>query len=546
MRTALVSGAFGFVVAASATFTSVTSHAQTAAPPGAPPAGAPVAPAGPRVPAAPAVRAPAAPAAAGAPATAGAAAPGATPGANDDVTPAPVPVDLLKVQPGGITADQAGGRAARTSWSAKAAQETLRGAAARVDAAWASFLPRLSGIAKYTRLSDFTPPSLSFYPPGLCPVFTQGVNGPIPPGTQLYGGCGGSGSLTFFVLDNWLLQATITVPISDYFLKIDQNYTAATRSADAARWDVTTARTLSAANGRVAYYTWMNARGAVIVAVQALNDQKTHLRDARNQFAVGNASKADVLRAETAVASAELALERAKNLADLSEKQLRVAVHAPEEEVIVPGEDLDSAIAPVQGNLKQMTAEALSARPEVKSADANAEAARQLASSSKAGMWPSLSAFVDGIEGNPNPRQIPPANTWLGTWDAGAQLTWNATDALVSSATASDNEARAAAIMANKQVTRDNIEVEVTQTLQGVHEADFSIESSTRELASAEEAYRVARELFNNGRATSTTLADAESDLTKARLDMLNAKVAARTARVRLDHALGRDAVTQP
>jgi outer membrane protein TolC len=189
-----------------------------------------------------------------------------------------------------------------------------------------------------------------------------------------------------------------------------------------------------------------------------------------------------------------------------------------------------------------MTSEALTSRPEVKSADANADSARKQAEAAKAGMWPSLSAFADGILGNPNPRQIPPDNTWLGTWDLGAQLTWNATDALVASATATNNDARAASIIANKNLTRDNIEVEVTQMLQGVHEADFSIGSSTRELASAEEAYRVARELFNNGRATSTTLADAESDLTRARLDLLNAKVAARTARVRLEHALGRDA----
>jgi len=104
-----------------------------------------------------------------------------------------------------------------------------------------------------------------------------------------------------------------------------------------------------------------------------------------------------------------------------------------------------------------------------------------------------------------------------------------------------DAEARAAAIIANANGTRDNIQVEVTQMLQAVHEADFAIDSSTRELASAEEAYRVARELFNNGRGTSTTLADAESDLTRARLDLLNAKVTARTARVRLEHALGRD-----
>jgi outer membrane protein TolC len=89
---------------------------------------------------------------------------------------------------------------------------------------------------------------------------------------------------------------------------------------------------------------------------------------------------------------------------------------------------------------------------------------------------------------------------------------------------------------------RDGIELEVTQAWQSIREQDVALESSKRELVSAEEAYRVARELFNNGRATSTTLTDAETELTRARLDALNALVDARIARVRLEHALGRDA----
>jgi outer membrane protein TolC len=381
----------------------------------------------------------------------------------------------------------------------------------------------LSGVGKYTRLSDFTPP------PFLPPAFANTI------------------TFSFFRLDNWLLQGTLTVPISDYFLRIDQNYTSATHSQDAARWDVIGARASSWANGAVAYYTWLRARGAVVVAVQALNDQRTHLRDARNQFAAGNASKADVLRAETAVAAAELTLERAKNLADLSEKQLRVAIHARDEESIAPGEDLEVKPEPLQGNAKQMIVEALSSRPEVKSADANAAAAREQGRAARAGRYPVLSAFGDGIMGNPNPRQIPPANTWLGTWDVGAQVTWSPNDIVVANGSVADTESRVAAIEANKNNVRDGIEVEVTQTMQAVHEADFSLEASSRELTSADEAYRVARELFNNGRGTSTTLTDAETDLTRARLDLLNAKADARIARIRLEHALGRDArVTAP
>jgi len=66
--------------------------------------------------------------------------------------------DLLNVSPTGLTSDQVAKRAAQTSYTAKASEASLRAAAARVDVAWASFLPRLSALARYTRLSDFTPP----------------------------------------------------------------------------------------------------------------------------------------------------------------------------------------------------------------------------------------------------------------------------------------------------------------------------------------------------------------------------------------------------
>jgi outer membrane protein TolC len=452
-------------------------------------------------------------------------------------TQSEVPNELLRVNPGGYTADRVGQRAMATSFAAKAQEGTLRSAAARLDVAWAAFLPRLTGTARYTRLSDFSPPSFGA-PPGVSAVYTlapPGTINPTPTESQ-------SASISLpLVLDNYLLQGTITVPISDYFLRINQNYSAATHSQEAARFDLASARVTSAANGKIAFYTWLRSRGAVIVAVQALNDQKIHLELARNQFAVGQASRADVLRAETNVASAELALERAKNLADLSEKQVRVAVHAKDDEPLLPGESLESVLPPVQGNIRELENEALATRLEIKSIDANAASARETAKAMRGAGYPALSAFADGIYANPNPRRFPQTNEWFPTWDLGAQVVWSPNDTIAARGNASDYEARAGALEAQKGTTRDNIEVEVVQSYQAVREADFSIDSAQRELASAEEAYRVARELFNNGRATSTTLTDAETELTRSRLDLLNARADARTARVRLEHALGRD-----
>jgi outer membrane protein TolC len=121
------------------------------------------------------------------------------------------------------------------------------------------------------------------------------------------------------------------------------------------------------------------------------------------------------------------------------------------------------------------------------------------------------------------------------------RLTWSPNDTLTGSSNVADLKAHAAQLEAQKGTLRDNIEIEVTQAFQNVREADVSLDSAKHELESAEEAYRVTKELFNNGRATSTTLTDSETELTRSRLDLLTARVNARTARVRLDHALGRD-----
>lgn len=438
-----------------------------------------------------------------------AAPPAGTAGAPATAPSTPIP-DMMTAVPGGITADQVGARAAATSYQAKAAEENANAAAERVDAAKSQFIPHLNVKGSYTRLSELTPPSFG------------GVRFPL-----------------FF--DQWLAQATIAIPISDYFLKINQNYTAATKQDEAARWDVVTARAKSYSDGKIAYFTWLRARGAVTVAEQNLAVAQAHLKDAQNQFAVGNASKADVLRAETQVASASLLVERAKSAVVITERQVRVAMHAKDDEKLEPGESIEGSMPPPPPTPRALVGEAMGARPEIKSIDKNAESTRKLASVQRANRYPVLSGFGDVTYANPNQRKFPLQDVWFPTWAVGAQITWSPNDFIAAGPQAADAEARASALEAQKHATRDGIELEVTQAYQAVIEADTAITTTTQQLASAEEGYRVARELFNAGRGTATTLIDAETALAQTRFEHLNAKVDARLARIRLEHALGRD-----
>ena len=58
--------------------------------------------------------------------------------------------------------------------------------------------------------------------------------------------------------------------------------------------------------------------------------------------------------------------------------------------------------------------------------------------------------------------------------------------------------------------------------------------------AAAKEAYRVARDLYQVGRATTTDLIEAESELVTASLKEIDAALNYRVARVKLAHATGK------
>src|SRR5262249_17986162 len=103
------------------------------------------------------------------------------------------------------------------------------------------------------------------------------------------------------------------------------------------------------------------------------------------------------------------------------------------------------------------------------------------------------------------------------------------------------HEAKARGLLAQRAAAQDGVRIEVMQARQAVEEARASLVTTRRGLEAAEESYRVRRVLFQNDRATSVELTDAETELTRARLDALGARIDLSVATARLLHAVGRD-----
>jgi outer membrane protein TolC len=445
-------------------------------------------------------------------------------------------------RPGGLTADRVAARAESTSFEIIAKSEELNAAAAGVDQALVGYFPRLTLTGRYTRLSPIDTPNLGT-------IVGSTTGGPItidntdPANPKLQPGLAAI-PLKFDVpLNQILLQANLALPISDYLLRIPQAYASATKNQKAAALTEKATRLKTASDAKVTYYTWVRAKLQEVVAEQALDQAKAHLVDVQHAFTAGTVSKADVLRIESQVASSQLLYERAKSFASVTETQIRVAMHDSSASRYEVGETVEAELAPMTqlGTTESMWTEARNNRLEVRALDESAGALREQAKVARAGNLPRLDAFGDVISANPNQRIFPAQPRFDTTWDVGVQLTWSPNDVGTSSSSGKALDARAASLLAQKQALEDGIRVEVTQTNNSLHEAEVAIESSARGLAAAEESYRVRRSLFQNGRATSVELTDAETDLTRSRLEAINARVDLRIAHVRLEHALGRD-----
>ena len=439
-----------------------------------------------------------------------------------------------------LTADIVAQAAVTTSKYAAVDEAKLKSAAAQVDAAWDQYWPRLTFSARYTRLSPITPPSLGGTPPaGINPVYAIApANSPVTPGTQLV-----TGQVTSFsfpvILDQYALQASLLVPLSDYVFRTYQNHKAAMASYEAAKWNAEVTKMDASSNARVAFYNYLRARGTVIIAKAAVTQAETHLKDMKNRLEAKVVTVADVARVEANLAAAQLAVIRSENLVIITEANVRVMMHASSEGAFKLGEDLEAELPTASADLPKLKAAAFAKRPELKAVDAQIAAVENQATVVGAMMYPRLDAIGNVTYANPNQRFVPQSATWKATWDVSLQLSWSPNDWLIGSDNKKVATGQIAVLKATREQLADGLSLDVTTAFTKVREAEASIATTKVELRAAEEAYRVRKEQFTLGATTSALLIDAEADVTRARLNHLNARVDLRIARVQLTKATG-------
>lgn len=479
------------------------------------------------------------------------AAPVATSPLQAEPPPSPAPkVDEVRIAltpvPGGLTADSVAARAVASSSTVQSKLAELDVARARVDQTTIQFYPRLTLSASYMRLS---PVSGSFGEgatvgaanPGLLSV------GPCPTGA---GQCvldaqgvpvGAAAFALVFPENNYALTAQLSVPLSDYLLRLSDAAAGSSASLEASKLQVEAERLSVQTAARTLYYDWLRARARVVIAEKSLERTQSRLAEARDALELGSITRADLLRLEALLATTEQVLLEAETFRETAEHQLAIVMgDAPGSEYQL-GEDLSVPRNTEQRPLPALVEHALDTRLELRALRASERSLRHAASAARAGSYPRLDGIAEGTYANPNQRNFPPAEEWNPSWAVGARLTFGLSDALGASASGREYEASARSLEAQRRALVDGIRQEVMMYTLARARAKGALEAARRGLVASEEAYRVAADLYQFGRTTTSDVIDAEADLLGARLAELNARIEIHIVEARLRHAAGLD-----
>ncbi len=319
------------------------------------------------------------------------------------------------------------------------------------------------------------------------------------------------------------------------------NAATATQQQALAQFQTTLADTLLAV--RLAYYDTLLAEQQITVHQASVLLLQKELEDQQHRLDAGTVPKFNVLRAEVSVANERPNLIRAKNDYRIAKNNLAnlLGYNLPRdiwENIPLNLTDALDAV-PYDVNLPDAIQQALTRRTELLALRKQVELQQFNIVNAKSGYKPTVSVFA-GYNWINNQFNTDVGNE-LDGWNAGAQMSWNIFDGLLTHGKviqANSQYARAKTDLADQS---RQIELAVRTAYSDFLEAKEVLESQQKVQEEADEALREAKARAEAGTGTQLDVLDAETSLTQARTTQIQALHDYTATRARLERAIGAD-----
>lgn len=264
------------------------------------------------------------------------------------------------------------------------------------------------------------------------------------------------------------------------------------------------------------YYSLLNADADVKSAEMLQQVAKTARDTASKKFKAGAVAKADVLKAETTLASRELELERAKNNREIAKGTLLTKLSfAADQELQIA--DLPSEIGMPQEtkSIDELLAQAKKTRPDLLRATANKDAAWHRRNSAFLKNLPSISAS-GSLSWNDTPAETFGAGQDNISASIGIRASMPIFAGFANVYGVRQAQANYERAKEQERMTQDNATLDVFTAYQNYKTAQTVLKQTETLLKSATESERVTSGMYKVGRATMLDWQTAQSELNDA------------------------------
>jgi outer membrane protein TolC len=270
-----------------------------------------------------------------------------------------------------------------------------------------------------------------------------------------------------------------------------------------------------------AYYNLLKTRKFEEVARHSLEERKAHLKDAQAFYAAGLIPKNDMLQSEVQLAGAEIELLRSINLSIMALAQLNTLLRRPVETEIAV-EDIFK-YEPSDISWEQSFEQAKKFRPELRQSEIAIEQADKNIILTRAPYLPAVSLSANYLKQGDDPlaQDYPIGPSEVKT--ALATLEWR----FWAWGQSKDEMAAARYNMKKAQESQtellDNIILQVREAYVDTLEAEYNIGVTEKAIEQAEEDFRINQSRYKAQLGTTTDVLDAQTRLTRAKIEYYNA-----------------------
>ncbi len=354
-------------------------------------------------------------------------------------------------------------------------------------------------------------------------VQVRGLETPIGPAP---------GVSTSFPMTNrnfWSTRMAVDQTIFD--LATISRYQAAVLGKAATRLDTAQVRDnifLSVCQG---YFRVLRAEKLVTVAEQEVNQLTEHLSDARNLYEFGLVTYNDVLQAEVALSDAEQRLITAKNDVTNLKSALNKLMGLPVPAPITLEEE--NKLATPSWELERASEVALKQRSDLQAAQSRVQQGKQNITQAKSGYLPRF--FVQA--GHTYQKN----DVWIHDHQYFAifGMEWSLFSGLDTRAQVRQAQQRLEQLRLQKQDLTEQIRLDVQTAHLGLKETAERIRVTQKAVAQGEENLRLNQERYKEQVGTATDVIDAQTLLTKARVNYFNAHYDHQMAKAQMLWAVG-------